>query len=51
MSLSGKTVKLQPSDNVESFLKVPIEVARMSATIKNMLDGILSSFHLPTKKR
>lgn len=38
MAVSGQQVKLQPSDNAEP-IDVPIEVANMSVTIKNMLEG------------
>jgi len=40
MALSGKNVKLQPSDDQNTFLLVPLEAANMSATIKNMLDDL-----------
>ena len=40
MALSGKKVKLQPSDDEKATVEVPIEAAHMSATIKNMLDDL-----------
>jgi hypothetical protein len=40
MALSGKKVKLQPSDDEKATVEVPIEAAHMSTTIKNMLDGM-----------
>jgi S-phase kinase-associated protein 1 len=43
MALSGKKVKLQPSDDDKAIVEVPIEAAHMSTTIKNMLDGIFFS--------
>jgi hypothetical protein len=42
MALSGKKVKLQPSDDEKATVEVPIEAAHMSTTIKNMLDGMTS---------
>ena len=40
MALSGKKVKLQPSDDEKATVEVPIEAAHMSTTIKNMLDDL-----------
>jgi len=40
MALSGTKVKLQPSDDPNATVEVPIEAATMSHTIKNMLDDL-----------
>jgi len=40
---SGQVVKLQPSDAPEESIEVPIEVANMSVTIKNMLEDLGST--------
>jgi len=40
MALSGKKVKLQPSDDPNASIEVAIEVAHMSQTIKNMLEDL-----------
>eukprot|EP01123_Difflugia_compressa_P004565 TRINITY_DN15_c1_g1_i1.p1 TRINITY_DN15_c1_g1~~TRINITY_DN15_c1_g1_i1.p1 ORF type:complete len:170 (-),score=37.55 TRINITY_DN15_c1_g1_i1:123-632(-) len=40
---SGALVKLQASDAADTPMEVPIEVATMSVTIKNMLEDIGSS--------
>lgn len=47
MSLSGTKVKLQPSDDPNATVEVPIEAAHMSHTIKNMLDGLFI-YHFDT---
>jgi len=47
MALSGQNVKLQPSDNQDSPIEVPIEVANMSVTIKNMLEDLGSTTDVP----
>jgi S-phase kinase-associated protein 1 len=40
MALDGKKVKLQPSDDPNAAVEVPIEAANMSNTIKNMLEDL-----------
>jgi len=40
---SGQNVKLQPSDTPDDSIEVPIEVANMSVTIKNMLEDLGNS--------
>eukprot|EP01123_Difflugia_compressa_P004559 TRINITY_DN15_c0_g1_i10.p1 TRINITY_DN15_c0_g1~~TRINITY_DN15_c0_g1_i10.p1 ORF type:complete len:185 (-),score=49.47 TRINITY_DN15_c0_g1_i10:168-674(-) len=44
---SGQLVKLQPSDASDTPIEVPIEVANMSVTIKNMLEDLGSSSDVP----
>jgi len=46
-ALSGQNVKLQPSDTPDAPLEVPIEVANMSVTIKNMLEDLGSQTDVP----
>ncbi len=48
MALSGKTVQLQPSDDEKNTVRVAIEVAHMSLTIKNMLDDLGEETYLTT---